>query len=99
MNELSEAMGLANSTMTRMVDHLLGKGLVCRRPSEEDRRLVLVGLTALGQQVRRNLESARQDLLQTVLAETREDERPAILHALEKLIELTGKALQACCRD
>ena len=99
MNELSEAMGLANSTMTRMVDHLVSKGLVCRQTSQGDRRVVLVALSTRGQQVRDDLELARQELFQSVLVETHQDERPRLLQALEKLIELTGKAMQSCCSD
>lgn len=48
MNELSEAMGVANSTMTRMVDQLVRKGLVQRRPDDEDRRMVQVRLSEQG---------------------------------------------------
>lgn len=99
MNQLSEAMGLANSTMTRIVDQLVHKGLVSRRHDDEDRRVVLIGLTAKGQQVRRALDSERQDLMQRVLGEIPADERATILFALEKLGELIGKALETCCND
>lgn len=98
MNELSQAMGLANSTMTRMVDHLVEKGLTHRRADDEDRRVVRVGLTVQGQDLRNTLESAQQGFLQEILAEIREDERPTIILALDKLNTLIGKALRgACC--
>ncbi len=101
MNELSQAMGLANSTMTRMVDHLVRKGLAYRRPDGEDRRVVRVGLTTRGGEVRRTLEKAKQDLLREVLSEIREDERSTILYSLDKLAALMGKALRTwgCCGD
>src|SRR3990170_2934878 len=59
MNELSESMGVANSTMTRMVDQLVRKELVYRRHSEDDRRVVRVELTTQGQKVRHTLERAQ----------------------------------------
>lgn len=99
MNELSQAMGLANSTMTRMVDHLVAKGLVYRRPDAEDRRVVRVALTSQGRDVQRALEEARRDLLQQVLGDIQEGEWPTILYALEKLNAAIGKAMGSCCGD
>ncbi len=97
MNELSAAMGLASSTMTRMADHLVHKGLVYRQSDYEDRRVVRVGLTAQGQAVQRTLEQAQQELLTSALADVHEDERPAILRALEQVNASIEKALKACC--
>jgi DNA-binding MarR family transcriptional regulator len=97
MNELSETMGLASSTMTRMVDQLFSKGFVSRGPDHEDRRVVRVELTAQGQQVRRTLEKAQQDLLQAALDDIPEDERSTILHALERVTTSLTKAVKSCC--
>lgn len=97
MNELSEAMGLASSTMTRTVDQLVLKGLVHRQHDDEDRRVVRVGLTARGKQVRCDLEKALQEFFKQALDEIREDERPVIVDALEKVTELMGKGVRACC--
>lgn len=98
MNELSEAMELANSTMTRMVDQLVSKDLVYRRQDDRDRRVVLVGLTPQGQGLRSTLERAKQELFQEVLGEISQEERPAILHALEHVVKLLGSAVEnACC--
>lgn len=97
MNELSEAMGLASSTMTRMVDHLVRKGLVGRRHDDEDRRVVRVWLTAEGKRVRCALESERQYLMERVLGEIEENERPTVLSALQKVAKLIRKAMETCC--
>ncbi len=97
MNELSRALGLANSTMTRMVEHLVTKGLVQRWQDEQDRRVVRVSLTAEGQQLQRDLVEARRELQQRILEEIREAERPAILGALEKLNAAVEKILGDCC--
>jgi DNA-binding MarR family transcriptional regulator/YHS domain-containing protein len=48
MRELAEACNVALSTMTGIVDRLLGKGLVQRRHSTADRRVVLVQLSGRG---------------------------------------------------
>ncbi len=41
--------------MTRMLDRLEGKGLVCRVRSQEDRRVVHVELTAAGQEITKQI--------------------------------------------
>lgn len=48
MNELAGRMHLSVSTLTRVVDQLVAKGLVTRREDERDRRYRLVDLTARG---------------------------------------------------
>jgi len=96
MNELSQAVELANSTMTRMVDQLMEKKLVSRAPDHEDRRIVRVGLTALGRQVKTDLEKAQQDFLLTAVEDIQENERGTILHALDRLTSAIVKGLKCC---
>lgn len=93
MNELSEAMGLAGSTMTRMVDQLVSKRLVQRKPDDEDRRVVRVWLTERGREARRTLEQALQDFFKGALDDIREEERPTILRALERIVQSVEKGL------
>lgn len=97
MNTLSEAMGLANSTMTRMVDQLVKKGFVRRATDDEDRRVVRVSLTAQGRETRRNLEQAQQYFFGQVLAEAPQDERHNILQVLEWVITAIEKVRQKGC--
>ncbi|MBI2855033.1 MAG: winged helix-turn-helix transcriptional regulator [Chloroflexi bacterium] len=92
MNELSETMGLANSTMTRAVDHLVQKDLVTRRQDDRDRRVVLVGLSPEGQELRRRLETEKQLLFQELVRDIPEEQRAATLHALVLVIEVLAKA-------
>lgn len=96
MNELSETMGLANSTMTRMADQLVDKGLILRQPDEEDRRVVRVGLTGQGREVRVALEQTSQEFFKQVLGEIQADERLAMLQALEKVNGALTNAMRAC---
>lgn len=41
--------------ITRMVDKLVARGLVCRQRSQEDRRAALLGITAAGERVLREI--------------------------------------------
>lgn len=47
-SELGEVLKIARPTVTALVNSLEAKGLVTRRQGEEDRRVVLVELTAAG---------------------------------------------------
>lgn len=97
MNALSETMGLANSTMTRMVDQLVDKGFVRRTTDDEDRRVVRVSLTAHGQETRRNLEQAQQYFFGLVLTEIPQDVRHDILQVLERVVAAIEKVRRNGC--
>jgi MarR family transcriptional regulator, organic hydroperoxide resistance regulator len=58
MRALAESMQCDNSSVTGIVDRLEAAGLVERRPSERDRRVKEVALTARGEQVRAQAQSA-----------------------------------------
>jgi DNA-binding MarR family transcriptional regulator len=99
MNELSRAMGLANSTMTRMVENLVTKDLVHRWQDDQDRRVVRVTLTSRGEELQRALKEARRELQRRIFAEVQEGERPGILDALEKLSVAVEKIMRSCCSE
>lgn len=99
MNELSVRMRLANSTMTRMVDPLIQKGLLVREPDPEDRRIVRVRLTEQGQEVKIRLKQAMQDLFSQILKDIPEGERETIVQSLETLKQSIMNAINACCGE
>lgn len=49
--EMSRCGGVETSTMTRMLDRLEAKGLLVRKRSESDRRIIYLELTEAGQQL------------------------------------------------
>ena len=55
---IGAALQCDNSNVTGIVDSLEEKGLAQRRPSEEDRRVKLIELTAEGRRVQRRLSKA-----------------------------------------
>ncbi|NJD03594.1 MAG: winged helix-turn-helix transcriptional regulator [Ruminiclostridium sp.] len=97
MNEMSETMGIACSTMTRIVDPLVDKKLVRRDPDAEDRRIVRVSLTEQGRELRLTLEKELQDLFKYVLSEIKEDEFQNITSCMEKVNNAFTKACKDCC--
>jgi DNA-binding MarR family transcriptional regulator len=99
MNELSRTLGLANSTMTRMVENLVARGLVRRAEDDQDRRVVRVTLTAEGRKLQGSLKEARREIQRLILTEIRVEERAAILEVLEKLNGAIQKAMKECCSE
>ena len=101
-NELSRALRLAKSTMTRMIDKLVTKKLVQRSQrwqDAQDRRYVHVTLTPSGEEIHRALKEARRGLQRQVIEELQKGDRPAILDALEKLNDAVEKTMQGCCGE
>jgi DNA-binding MarR family transcriptional regulator len=95
MNALSETIGVAGSTATRMVDQLVKKGLADRQHDPEDRRMVRVALTKRGQALRKELEAAMESCFTDAFAEVAESERPATVRVLELVTGSLAKALEA----
>ena len=56
--QLAEPLGTDTAGMTRLVDRLEAKGLVCRQSSPTDRRAVVIKLTAAGQALVPDLRDA-----------------------------------------
>jgi DNA-binding MarR family transcriptional regulator len=97
MNELSAAGGVDTSTMTRMVDQLVDKGLALRQADARDRRIVQVGLTEAGQKMRREISDALTSYYMESLDDISEPERLIIIQVLERLQTAMAKGLQNCC--
>jgi DNA-binding MarR family transcriptional regulator len=85
MNELATEMRLHGTTMTRMVDSLVKKGLAERTHDPEDRRIVRVGLTADGRRTIEELQDQRRTFLGAAFSGLSKEEQDAILKALRRL--------------
>ncbi len=96
MNELSQAMGLAGCTMTRVVDELVRKDLVSRGPDPEDRRIVRVELTERGRQVQREVRSTLDQTFAGVVEKIPPDTRDVLLHVLSQLTEAMDAVAKRC---
>ncbi len=97
MNEFAAEMRLHGTTMTRMVDALIDKGLVERRPDPEDRRIVRVALSPAGQEMVGKLQEAKRQLISAELADFSPSEQGMTLKALERMAEVLEKLSERCC--
>jgi DNA-binding MarR family transcriptional regulator len=97
MNELSTVVGVDTSTMTRMIDQLIDKGLVIRKTGEKDRRHVHIGLTEAGQKLHQELSGALDKFYQDSLEQIPQEKKDLIIDSLVTVNKAIGKGLEECC--
>jgi DNA-binding MarR family transcriptional regulator len=86
MSDLSQSTLITGPTLTRTVDRLVSRGLIYRTADVEDRRRVLVALTARGKTLRGRLAGAVADAERTAFESCGLD--------VEQLRELVDKTSQ-----
>lgn len=85
MKELAQGMGITTGTLTVLVDRLEGKGFVCRKPHDSDRRSILVELTESGEAMFAEHDRLHLRLIDELTSEMSESEREVFLSCLEKM--------------
>ena len=92
VGDLAAAAGISAPTATRMLDLLAREGLVARRPSDEDRRCVLVDLTEDGRRAllakRRDVRATRRRIARQLDDDEREQATRLLLRLADALEEL-----------
>ena len=85
MKELARLLGLSRANATGLVDRLESRGLVERRHSTEDRRVVHVSLTRKGQQTARKLNEARRTGLAQMMRRVPPKNLAVFIETLEQM--------------
>lgn len=88
MSELSDRLGLTVSTTTRLIDQMVRWELLERRQDARDRRVVLVGPSAVGERFSRVLDAAIRARLSERLRHLSADERAQLVRLVTKLFDL-----------
>jgi DNA-binding MarR family transcriptional regulator len=88
LSALAERLRIVPRSATEVVDDLQRLGLVDRRPDPDDRRAVLVGLTAAGERTARAIQDARQAEGERFFAALDGADRADLARVLRKLSEL-----------
>jgi DNA-binding MarR family transcriptional regulator len=86
MGQLAETLACDASNVTGLVDRLESRGLVRRRPSEDDRRVKVLVLTASGSRLRALLLD-RMTAPPATLRRLSLREQRALVRILERLLE------------
>ena len=88
--DLADILGVTPSTATRMCDRLLTKGLITRKRSTSDRRLVKVSLTQSGRNLISQVTQKRREELSEILSRISPLEREPVLNALRTFADAAG---------
>ncbi|MBE9482740.1 MAG: MarR family transcriptional regulator [Chloroflexi bacterium] len=86
MGELSKSLSVPLSTATRMVDWLVDNGYLERLPDAEDRRVVRVTLTNLGQEIHKTIDRYIRHRVQQIFSCLTNEERTTLLTLIGKVI-------------
>jgi DNA-binding MarR family transcriptional regulator len=82
MSQLAEMLDVSVASATGIVDRMEKKGVIERRRSDEDRRVVEVHVTERGEQIFNAMQSERQMRLNLLINEMSSDELNALLNGL-----------------
>jgi DNA-binding MarR family transcriptional regulator len=94
MNELSRQMGLAKSTMTRIVNTMVREGWIEQVKDPSDRRLVNVQLTQKGKRMAERLGVSSQEYVQRILRHIPSEKIPQVLDSLQWIVKSVGKEVE-----
>lgn len=84
---LARRLRLTKSTVSRLVDQLVQRGWVRRRPGESDGRQRLVELTDDGRKTAEAIADRRAERMRQLLQRIPEADRAAVVAALDILVE------------
>jgi DNA-binding MarR family transcriptional regulator len=83
--ELSNHLGLASATVSKMIDGMVASRFVLRRPSPEDRRRITLDLTAPGRGMLERARLLAQARFSTLVSGLPAGERLELVRALQAL--------------
>jgi len=92
---LSRAVAIDRSSIARIVDKLVGWGLIARRDSEEDKRVNCLFLTDEGERVVDEIRPVVDKVNRRILAPLDPHEQKQFIHCLEKICELNNDRSRA----
>ena len=97
MNELSRDLGVAISTLTRILDILYRDGIITRSHSSEDRRKVIIALTDKGNGLAEKLINCSEEYSREILDNIPAEKRGNVIECLEIFNNALEKVKNKCC--
>jgi MarR family transcriptional regulator, organic hydroperoxide resistance regulator len=95
LGELSQHLDISPSTASPLIDRLVRAGLVRREGDPQDRRTVRLRLSAKGRQMFDRHKEERREHMKVFLDHLTEEQRKAMLNALEALDDVVNQVEQA----
>lgn len=85
--QLASELRISAPALTQLTDRLVRKGLIERQAAADDRRCVLVGLSAKGKRLVDQFRRQRKDIFNGALAYLNDAEQAQVVEGLSKVIE------------
>lgn len=89
--DLSQALALDPSTVTRLCDRLVAKKLIARRRQEADRREVRLTLTTSGRRLVDDVTARRRQEIERIVAAIEPGSRRALAEAFRSFADAAGE--------
>lgn len=85
MSEMGKDLSVDLSTLTRIVDKLVKKNLIVRKPDLEDRRIVRVAMSRKGRAIGEKFKQEHKEKVKSILKQMMPEERNTFLNLLETI--------------
>ena len=85
MSEIGKDLAVDLSTLTRIVDKLVKKNLIVRKPDLEDRRVVRVTMSRKGRAIGEKFKQEHKEKVKSILKQMMPEERNTFLNLLETI--------------
>ena len=92
---LAEVLGVHSSTLTRLCDRLVAKGLITRGESATNRREVTLALTPRGRRLVKSVTERRRAEIREIVARVPKTQREAMVRALQAFGDAAGEATES----
>ncbi len=92
LTAIAEGLGVNASNASRACDKLVASGMLDRRPDEQDRRSVVVTLTARGRDLVASLMNLRQAMFEQIVARMSPEHRQQLTSGLQAFVEAAAEA-------
>jgi DNA-binding MarR family transcriptional regulator len=99
MNELARVLNVSHSRVTRIMDNLVEKSLVTRRPSEEDRRCWYAEITERGKKMAEASQQTVIDQQEKIIKYLTPDKVDNVLKSFEQYVKAYEKVLEETVID
>jgi DNA-binding MarR family transcriptional regulator len=95
VSSLADNLDVHASTMTRMCNRLVGRALVVRTQSVEDRREVLVTLSGAGRELVDHVSARRRHEIDTIVHRLPDHARRTVVEALDSFVRAAALTASA----
>lgn len=93
LNEFASALFLEKSSASRLVDALVRKGYVTRRPDKDDARFIRIDLTKPGRALAGRLQDDLVQERSAMLAELTDADRRIVVRAMQQLSSIAARGI------